>query len=227
MAARVHGWRRYRVFTLPDSLQDAYLMGGTGVKLNSARPPAARCSGFTSFQDWVTDKVRAMSQIERHPPSGRAPQNNCTCGYYLLSHWPDESEWLAVPTIYAHVTCIGQTILHTEGARTAAYQVDYFIPPRVCQVPLGKTYLSHQYGPPEREMVDLVPLMARAFKKLQVPMIPFYGDGACQECIEANKEAKREPSWEEGKHGYPILGNVDDLPEVLGEPLSGTDLYSD
>lgn len=238
MAARVHGWRKYRLFNVMEGTNVPTLIGNMGVRLHSAQPPSAVCTGFTNFQDWLDDDVKAMPKEEQHPEGAAAPQLNCTCGYYLHRLWPEDESpnYPHGPTIFAHVTCIGRTVLHTEGARTAAYQIDYIIPPPSVDVALGESYLVHEYGPPEREKIPLVPLVEKACSKLQIPLIPFYDKEACPECIIANKEEGREPSWEEGRYGYAIgIGprvpmdntNVDNLPDVLGESLPGTDLYAD
>ena len=39
-----------------------------------------------------------------------------------------EGAWQDAPSVYAHVTCLGPTILHEHGGRTAQYSVDYFLP---------------------------------------------------------------------------------------------------
>ncbi len=38
-----------------------------------------------------------------------------------------ESAWRDEPSVYAHVSCLGNTILHEDGARCTQYPVDYFI----------------------------------------------------------------------------------------------------
>jgi len=35
--------------------------------------------------------------------------------------------WRNAPAVYAHVSCLGDTILHEKGARCAQYSVDYFL----------------------------------------------------------------------------------------------------
>ena len=38
-----------------------------------------------------------------------------------------ESAWQNTPAVYAHVTCLGDTILHEKGARCSQFSLDYFI----------------------------------------------------------------------------------------------------
>jgi hypothetical protein len=87
-------------------------------------------------------------------------------------------------------------VIHAEGWRAAAYVVDYIIPVRHVEEPFGK-FILYKYGPPAYENVWFDEVVRDIAKRLDVPLLPFDSPDACEECAEANRDAKTGPSWQE------------------------------
>ncbi len=58
------------------------------------------------------------------------------CGAYFYRTWEDV--WMGGASAYAHVTCLGRTMLHSSGGRATTYSVDYLVAPKR---PDDKVYL--------------------------------------------------------------------------------------
>jgi hypothetical protein len=201
MASTVHGWRLYHV-------KKALVMGGElpilvgmrQVMISTAKPPAAVCLGFDPYAMWIAEETREMPSEERHPKGTSAPQLHCTCGVYGHRLWPenrpDPGNHTSQSLVFAHVTCLGPVVIHAEGWRAAAYVVDYIIPVRHVEEPFGK-FILYKYGPPAYENVWFDEVVRDIAKRLDVPLLPFDSPDACEECAEANRDAKTGPSWQE------------------------------
>lgn len=100
--------------------------------LHSALQREAQCRGISGAK-WMTEAARQRlnaryaSGGKKVPHDGPAPDWDCSCGAYFYRTLADAYQ--TDYNIYAHVTCLGRTMLHTSGGRTTQYSVDYFLAP--------------------------------------------------------------------------------------------------
>lgn len=78
--------------------------------------------------------------------------------------------WRDTPAIYAHVSCMGDTILHEKGARCSRYSLDYFI---------------EAYHVPELEGIA---------ERLNVEILDPNDDNGCPVCLD-NATEDRKAAW--------------------------------
>jgi hypothetical protein len=110
--------------------------------------------------------------------------------------------WSGDGAIYAHVTCLGRTILHTAGWRTSQYSVDYFLEPeqeiRPAVIGFGWDYDRSQ----KEALEELAP-------GLGVPILEKNDLQGCPDCLVVNlwrrsseiTDQMRKDWYGEGYHG--------------------------
>lgn len=130
MASFIHGFRRFN-FVNCSKTGIPVLAGMMNMHVHAKVQKAAECTGISSAM-WMTDAAKLRlyevqhGQREKVPHDiDRAPEYDCTCGHYFYRTWKDV--WQAASNVYAHVTCLERTILHTNGGRTTQYSLDYLL----------------------------------------------------------------------------------------------------
>lgn len=220
--AFIHG---FRAFSFARCFRTGLpvLAGAAGQHLHQTLQVEAVCSGISSAK-WMTEAARErLKAVATGGPStphdGPAPDWDCTCGAYFYRTWEDV--WMGGASAYAHITCLGRTMLHSGGGRTTTYSIDYLIAPKR---PDDKVYLpvenadearaqglkvtSYPYNP-----YDFLPfargwsfaeecvqseLLDRLALSLGVPVLEKTDLKGCPSCLIANK-------WREPKEVTPRM----------------------
>ena len=134
MSSFIHGFRR---FTFVNCRKEGIpvLAGMMNMHVHSKVQKAAECTGIMSAM-WMTDAAKLIlnevnvGRRQKIPHDiDRSPEYDCTCGHYFYRTWSDV--WSTATNVYAHVTCLERTILHTNGGRTTQYSIDYLLSPPV------------------------------------------------------------------------------------------------
>jgi len=130
LSSFIHGFRRFTFVNCRKSSVPV-LAGMMNMHVHSKVQRAAECTGITSAM-WMTDAAKLILHEVELGRSGkvphaidRSPEYDCTCGHYFYRTWKDV--WSSATNVYAHVTCLERTILHTNGGRTTQYSLDYLL----------------------------------------------------------------------------------------------------
>ena len=207
MAATVHGWRVFNVKRCNSHEGEVIIAGLYGKHVHSRHMGRARCrsGGRATYAMWITEeaeKNRKLKKEEVEPHDlDDCPHFDCTCGYYFyrLYDLAVGDNGSMTSQVLAHVTCIGETVLHTEGGRTSRYQVDYILPPKpdsdllLVQLPDDvpkkddtEPDLWHlqMFGP--MTTVKMGPAVEGIAQGLGVPILERDDLSGCQDCLLAN-----------------------------------------
>jgi hypothetical protein len=160
----IHGWRVYRVRTC-NRTQELVLVGQYQMHVHSADSPRAVCRGFNAGAAWIREDLDDHTHGDWDTPAW-----NCSCGYYAWRAFPQEPNKV---TFLAHVTALGETIIHEEGWRTAHYIIDYLLQPT-------EPALSIDYKAVPPEEVNTT--MRYIAQSLDVPMLRYSDAEGCVKC---------------------------------------------
>lgn len=205
MSSFIHGWRAFG-FARCSRTNEIVLQGQSLMHLHNPVQKAAECKGISGAM-WMTDtaKDRLAKRLEGGksvPHEGPAPDFDCTCGSYFYRTIEDTPQ---NPTsVYAHVTCLERTILHTSGGRTTQYSVDYLLAP---SKPIMKVYVQPKSSAqPQNPVVPVVvtsnwgyphmfavgeehnfaEVLKEVASSLKVPILEKEDMKGCPECLLAN-----------------------------------------
>ena len=160
MTTVVHGFRQLSIHRCK-STQQPVLVGAMGGHQHKALSAHASCQG-ASWALWMSDEV-AERVKEKTTHTEPAPSQDCTCAFYIHrtyqgAHRDDAAffygammlgSFILQRPIIAHVTAIGECVIHTEGARVQRYMIDYFVRPKdaelLCGTPESLSFLSNGY----------------------------------------------------------------------------------
>ncbi|KKN84480.1 hypothetical protein LCGC14_0289420 [marine sediment metagenome] len=175
--------------------------------LHSALQEEAQCRGISGAK-WMTEaareKLNAVYAFEgkKVPHDGPAPDWDCTCGHYFYRTLKDA--YLTPYNIYAHVTCLKRTMLHTGGGRTTQYSIDYFLSP---ERPGQKVYIAPAMPPAMQQPVypsalawpppilgsshDQQEVLGAIGMSLGIPILDRDDMRGCPSCLEINGWRKK------------------------------------
>lgn len=152
--AFLHGFRVF-TFVRCSRTKEIALAGQAGMHLHSSMQKPAECRGISGAM-WMTETARDRlanrdkKRGPRVPHETPSPDYDCSCGSYFFRTFQDA--WISEVNAYAHVTCLGRTMLHQNGGRTEKYTVDYLIAPeregaKVYVYGLDPKHLPPAYAP--------------------------------------------------------------------------------
>ena len=132
------------------------------------------------------------------------PDWYCDCGYDVYRTY--DGAYVGPDAIYAHVMCLGRTILHANGSRTERYSVDYFL----VSEPGHKVHIIDPTVPDSGGMeVDQVEVVATIAEALGVSVLKRDSNEGCPVCAVVNGwrveslsvDDKKRDWFGEGFHG--------------------------
>ena len=149
---------------------------------------------------WLTDSAQKKLDARDKggpvvPHEGPAPDWDCSCGSYFYRTMDDA--WVTDYNVYAHVTCLGRTMLHTAGGRTTQYSVDYFISPeddrqKVYQMNPMLSSPFGSYSPMVESDKSMLETMTDIGQTLGIPVLGREDLQGCPVCLEVNGWRKSE-----------------------------------
>lgn len=178
----IHGWRVYNVGRC-NKHQRTTLVGLQGMHVHTKESPEAKCTGFLSYADHVTDEQRQRHEEGKIPKHTAGAELDCTCGYYFHRLYPRASG----QSVVAHVTAIGKVAIHSEGGRMLKYRIDFLCAPKI-NAAVWTTAELDKMGYPEGWHVEkVVDIVDRIAEELGVPVLdPETDENACRICQLAN-----------------------------------------
>jgi len=190
--AVVHGFRRFSIVRCSKT-QELVFRGQMGMHVHSNPAPSAVCRNPGSVGMWMTPAAvarnAALTREEREHPEYETPRFDCSCGFYGYRTYNAASadSWGGFRDFLAHVTCMGEVVLHEEGFRTKRYQIDYILRPPSMEEELSIWTLADSpgyYTPSERLPVGQA--LAQVLDKLAVPMWEKEDPRGCAICQSVN-----------------------------------------
>lgn len=197
----IHGWRLLNLKRCKSHDGEVILAGQYGKHVHSSIAGRARCrsngkpTAFAMWQDENSDPLEDPHDLDN------CPDLRCSCGYYFYRLYEGAQKDVgSTQSVLAHITCIEETVLHTEGGRTSQYKIDYILTPN----PESKAYLTlmgdelkantdYPEGFPyitwsgPQKTVNLAEEVEKIATNFGVPILDKEDLAGCQDCIRANE----------------------------------------
>ncbi len=198
----VHGWRLFNLKRCTSHDGEVILAGQYGKHVHNRIAGRARCrsngkpTGFAMWQEENSNPLEDAHNLDN------CPDLHCSCGYYFYRMYKGAQKDAGSTTqsVLAHITCIEETVLHTEGGRTSQYKIDYILTPdpdtKAYLTLIGNELNTHadysddfpfiSYSGPQKT-VNLAEEVGKIATNFGVPILDKDDLDGCQDCIRANE----------------------------------------